>query len=1149
MAGSQTISVSGIPEIDGLLTVDEDDPTIAYRWDTTSLTFSFPDSGWPYVSQQFFDIANATQLAGFAASLLIPGVGPIGALLAFADDFIISAVALNGFQEFTGQAKLSARFAMDQYDGVSGLSLSEDGESFFSHADIRFGETGTTQAPAFGIPPLGRVELLLGEGVLGDTWYENSGLFDDPQPGNFADWTILHEAGHALGLKHGHEAGLFGGRIPEALEAFLTDVEGPPLDASVDTLEFTVMTYTGAIGDFDPADRPNFSYPQTPMMLDIQAIQYLYGADFTTNSGDTVYSWSETDGTMSINGSAQRTPWTNHIFMTIWDGNGTDTYDLSNYSVGVNVNLGPGEWSTFDPAQRPSGDWNEDGTATNAAGSIANALLFQGDTRSLIENAIGGSGDDTLIGNQADNQLDGGAGNDTLSGLAGDDTLNGNAGNDTLDGGAGNDTLNGGLGNDTAFGGSGEDMISGGAGNDTLDGNDDDDTIDGGAGDDAIFGGAGNDTVDAGDGNDDVFGGFGNDVLNGEAGNDEIEGGDGDDAIDGGTGNDTLSGEAGNDTIDGGSGDDTIFGDDGDDVLDAGVGDDFVSGGDGDDTIDGGDGSDELEGDDGNDTIRGGAGGDVISGNAGDDVLLGQDGNDTINGNSGSDTIDGGSGDDTLDGGADNDTLNGGLGNDAIAGQGGNDTIDGGSGDNTLNGGDGDDTIMALGGADIISGGAGNDTIDGGDGNNQIDGDEGNDTITAGAGMDVINGGAGDDTAMAGAGDDTVFGEAGADTLYGDAGNDTLDGGDGDDELHGGDGMDTLFGGPGNDILFGEGGEDMLFGNDGDDILSGGPGADLIDGGDGFDQASFIDATGPVVINQKDPSQNSGDVVGDVWISIESFGLSNFDDTYIGFDSETPIDVVYAAGGNDTLYGCAGDDVLWGETGDDFIVGGEGADELNGGAGYDFTSFTESIIGITIDLTDQSRNSGIAEGDQITDIEGFELTDGQDEFVGLSAHETVFGFDGNDEIHTNGGNDLVYGGTQHDSIFGGDGDDILFGEDGLDFLSGGDGNDTLDGGGDKDTLDGGLGDDILTGGEGRDNFLFRKTGWGQDTVLEFEDRLDTLVFEGFGPPNGRPAVALFDIYQSGSDVIIELADGSTTDRITLVDTLVSDIGHQDFNFI
>ena len=47
-----------------------------------------------------------------------------------------------------------------------------------------------------------------------------------------------------------------------------------------------------------------------------------------------------------------------------------------------------------------------------ARGNIANALLFEGDTASLIENAIGGAGDDTLIANQAANQLTGNGGAD-----------------------------------------------------------------------------------------------------------------------------------------------------------------------------------------------------------------------------------------------------------------------------------------------------------------------------------------------------------------------------------------------------------------------------------------------------------------------------------------------------------------------------------------------------------------------------------------------------------------------------------------------------------------------------------------------------------------------------------------------------------------
>jgi hypothetical protein len=61
-------------------------------------------------------------------------------------------------------------------------------------------------------------------------------------------------------------------------------------------------------------------------------------------------------------------------------------------------------------------------------------------TTTIIENAVGGSGNDTITGNDAANLLSGGAGNDTLTGGAGDDTLNGGTGDDILNGGTGNDT-------------------------------------------------------------------------------------------------------------------------------------------------------------------------------------------------------------------------------------------------------------------------------------------------------------------------------------------------------------------------------------------------------------------------------------------------------------------------------------------------------------------------------------------------------------------------------------------------------------------------------------------------------------------------------------------------------------------------------------
>ena len=67
---------------------------------------------------------------------------------------------------------------------------------------------------------------------------------------------------------------------------------------------------------------------------------------------------------------------------------------------------------------------------TSIAGTVTN-----------IENAIGGSGADTIIGNSADNTLTGNAGNDIIFGQDGADTINGGAGKDIIIGGKGADTI------------------------------------------------------------------------------------------------------------------------------------------------------------------------------------------------------------------------------------------------------------------------------------------------------------------------------------------------------------------------------------------------------------------------------------------------------------------------------------------------------------------------------------------------------------------------------------------------------------------------------------------------------------------------------------------------------------------------------------
>lgn len=384
MAGLATVTRSGDARVDGVLS--------GYAWDTRSLTFSDPDTASDYGS-------------GYPSSL-------------------------SGFSRVTAATLAAARAALDAdagrpahagftVEGFTNLQIRYAGAGSGA-GDIRLGNTASAPI-AFGYFP--------GGGAGGDVWFGGAGRA--PQAGNYDNLTVLHELGHALGLKHAHETGGFGA-VPAAL----------------DSPEFTVMTYHAWQGapatgyHFGPSDAP-----QTYMTLDIAALQKMYGANYTVNAGNTVYRWTPDSGRTLVDGRVGLDPTGNTVFATVWDGGGRDTYDLSAYATGVRVNLAPGAASIFSTAQLADlGGGPNDG---HARGNVFNALLHDGDTRSLIENATGGAGADTLAGNAAGNMLTGNGGNDRLAGLAGADRLLGGGGDDRLTGGAGADQLIGGKGADT----------------------------------------------------------------------------------------------------------------------------------------------------------------------------------------------------------------------------------------------------------------------------------------------------------------------------------------------------------------------------------------------------------------------------------------------------------------------------------------------------------------------------------------------------------------------------------------------------------------------------------------------------------------------------------------------------------------------------
>ncbi|AUX79813.1 M10 family metallopeptidase C-terminal domain-containing protein [Sinorhizobium fredii] len=361
----------------------------------------------------------------------------------------------NGFAAVSQAQIDAALFAMEQTFG----STANDGFSVegFTNADFTSGSasSATIRFAQSTLPSTAWAYLPGAYAEAGDIWFGKTyagTIYDYSKPvaGNYAWHTLMHELGHALGLKHGHEQeGAF-----------------QPLPAQYDSIEYSIMTYSGYVGAGEGYYYEQYGAPQTFMMADIAALQEMYGADFSTNSGNTVYKWTPNSGATLVNGAVGIAPGANRIFATIWDGGGNDTYDLSAYATGLKIDLRPGKASTFSIDQLA---WLGGGSNSGfAAGNIFNALLYHGDTRSLIENVKGGSAGDTITGNQAANRLWGNSGNDTLSGDSGNDTLYGGSGADKLYGGNGNDTLYGESNNDVLYGGGGADKLTGVSGADTF---------------------------------------------------------------------------------------------------------------------------------------------------------------------------------------------------------------------------------------------------------------------------------------------------------------------------------------------------------------------------------------------------------------------------------------------------------------------------------------------------------------------------------------------------------------------------------------------------------------------------------------------------------------------------------------------------------
>ena len=987
--------------------------------------------------------------------------------------------------------------------------------------------------------------------------------------------------------------------LEEVLHSLGVDVKGLAAEGTyLDNQKYTVTAYEyDAQGNPDYA--PGMSYgfgtiaPHNLQILDIAALQAIYGENTSAFTGDTTYN------------IANMNPGGNNAFLyTIWDGNGTDTIDASATTVGAEIDLRPGRFSSIgkDATGLFSIAKDEDATANDPdPGNVAIAFGAE------IENAIGTSYDDRFYTVEGKvNSVDGRGGKDTIdySHYTGAIDVNLSTNSDS----EGNTLLSI---EKVILGGAGGSII-GGNGDEELAGGDGSDILSGGAGSNTIIGGQGDDTLSSSDTNatslSTLSGGVGFDWLEFdgtydlrlEAGkqisqNSVVEDVEAVRFTNASSNASVIITTLGN-TFDVNNLSATPWLNYGD-VTDAL-------------TIDVSGASwiieDQLQTVSETITNTSSAALNLTGSNFGDDITLGSNdakvwlGDDdddvTITSASGNHILYYKEGHDIVDGAEyladqdkvilgpdieDNDLsfseinqINGiiyGVGNTfqrdftydlkltisasntlTLEGLTGNtnagaDTLFGTSDDivtytsgpriELWNGSfydtdrqvNGDGSFIALTGTQY------DDALTGTATGNTMRGYDGNDTIDGLAGDDFLYGGNGQDVINGGDGVDRLYGGLNVDTLNGGADNDLLYGNEGDDTLNGGSGADTLYGENGDDTLNGDDGNDALLGQRGDDTLNGGLGVDSLQGGKGND-----------ILN--------GGVDADTLLGQEG------DDTYqfsAGFGSSTGTDVVnealdsgldkitfdYSVASSELTYWMDGHDFvlqLGSNTDNQIVVDGAGVNISGVNSGSDFAERLEQVI-----FSDTTWD--LAQG-------GFTFTDTDiADFYGSTLDDTIYGFANASSsygLDSGYGDDTVFGGDISSGIYRirtSDGDDVIDGgsaiSSGAYRIHAGSGNDTVNAGlntGAYYEIFGEGGDDQinvgLTLGSDDEYVLFGGSGDDTYTFNALDGRYEIREEEGEGLDTIHfgSGISASDLYFYGDDGHLEIRfNDSTSNKLEL----------------
>ncbi len=335
----------------------------------------------------------------------------------------VETVAFNGYE------KAQFKLAFELYASFTKLKFvkakSQDNADFVLTAyqgDERL--LGSMGPPGTKLPGIGAFN------VDGDGWDRDAPGAGALEQGGYGYITIIHELGHGLGLAHPHDRGGGSPLFPGVSD------DRPLGKYGLNQGVYTTMSYQDG-WKLDPNGLPPevspYGYQGMPMAIDIAVLQAKYGVNETYHKGNDVYVLPDENGVGTY-------------FSCIWDTGGRDAI------VSVSASPTAIDLRAATLKVEPGGG----GYISYVDGVFGGYTIAH---KVVIENAVGGSGDDYLSGNGKKNRLKGGDGDDQLFGRRSDDRLEGGAGDDLLVGGRGDDRL---------FAGSNKGTMTGGAGKDTF---------------------------------------------------------------------------------------------------------------------------------------------------------------------------------------------------------------------------------------------------------------------------------------------------------------------------------------------------------------------------------------------------------------------------------------------------------------------------------------------------------------------------------------------------------------------------------------------------------------------------------------------------------------------------------------------------------